>query len=115
MGQAVSDRTPEPGVPRLRFIDISPGTPEWISAHEGAMKLGQGAAQAIRNLATHDLTEPDEREALEMLAVLSYVTRLVDGAEVVKAPEPFARTLGRQTWQPPPPASLGTAWQYTST
>jgi hypothetical protein len=35
------------------------------------LKLGQGTAQAIRNPATHDLTEPTEQEALEMLAVLS--------------------------------------------
>ena len=49
------------------------------------MKLGQGAAQAIRNRSTHDLTEPDEQETLEMLAVLSYVARLVDNAKVVKS------------------------------
>ena len=83
MGQAFSTRPPEPGVPRLRFVEIPEGTPEWTSAHEGAMKLGQGAAEAIRNLSTHDLTEPDEQEALEMLAVLSYVARLVDEATVV--------------------------------
>ena len=83
MGQAFSIKPPEPGTPRLRFIEIPEGTPEWTSAHEGAMKLGQGAAQAIRNLSTHDLTEPDEQEALEMLAVLSYVARLVDKATVV--------------------------------
>ena len=83
MGKAFSTSPPEPGAPRLRFTDISEGTPEWTSAHEGAMKLGQGAAQAIRNLSTHDLTEPDEQEALEMLAVLSYVARLVERADVV--------------------------------
>jgi len=86
MGQAFSTRPPEPGAPRLRFAAIPDGTPEWTSAHEGAMKLGQGAAQAIRNPTTHDLTEPDEQEALEMLAVLSYVARLVDKADVVTAP-----------------------------
>jgi hypothetical protein len=85
MGQAFSIKPPEPGAPRLRFTSIPPGTPEWTSAHEGAMKLGQGAAQAIRNLATHDLSEPDEQEGLEMLAVLSYVARLVDKADVDEA------------------------------
>jgi hypothetical protein len=49
------------------------------------MKLGQGAAQGIRNLSTHDLGQPDEEEALEMLAVLSYVARLVDRAEALQA------------------------------
>ena len=86
MGQAFSTKTPEPGAPRLRFAFIPDGTPEWTSAHEGAMKLGQGAAQAIRNLTTHDLTEPAEQDALEMLAVLSYVARLVDKATVVNPP-----------------------------
>jgi hypothetical protein len=83
MGQAFSIRPPEPDAPRLRFTEFNEGTPEWTSAHEGAMKLGQGAAQAIRNLSTHDLSEPEEQEALEMLAVLSYVARLVDKAQVV--------------------------------
>ena len=82
MGKAFSKDPPGPGAPRLRFTAITLGTPEWNSAHEGAMKLGQGAAQAIRNLTTHDLSEPDEQEALEMLAVLSYVARLVDKADV---------------------------------
>lgn len=50
-----------------------------------AMKIGQGAAQSIRNLSTHDLTKPDEQEALEVLAVLSYAARLVDRADVVRA------------------------------
>lgn len=86
MGQAFSTKPPEPDAPRLRLPGITPSTPEWTSAHEGAMKLGQGAAQAIRNLSTHDLAEPEEQAALEMLAVLSYVARLVDGAQVETAP-----------------------------
>jgi hypothetical protein len=86
VGRAFSIKPPEPGAPRLRFMDIPEGTSEWISTHEGAMKLGQGAAQAIRNLVTHGLAEPDEQEALEMLAVLSYVARLVDKADVITEP-----------------------------
>jgi len=85
MGHAWSTRPPEAGAPRLRLAPYTQGTPEWTSAHEGAMKLGQGAAQAIRNLSTHDLAEPEEQEGLEMLAVLSYVARLVDGARVETA------------------------------
>ena len=73
VGQAFSLKPPEPGERRLRFKDIDPTEKRrWTNAHEGAMKLGQGAVQAIRNLATHDLTEPEEQEALEMLAVLSH-------------------------------------------
>ena len=52
MGQAFSTKPPESGAPKLRFTGIQEGTPDWTSAHEGAMKLGQGAARAIRNLST---------------------------------------------------------------
>jgi hypothetical protein len=92
MGQAFSDKPPDPGASRLRFTAIPEGTAEWTSAHEGAMKLGQGAAQSIRNSATHNLDEPDEQEALEMLAVLSYVARLVSAADVVTAPQQADQT-----------------------
>lgn len=85
MGQAFSVKVAEPGAPRLRFKDIPAGSAEWTSAHEGAMHLGQGCAQAIRNPSTHDLSEPEEQEALEMLAALSLVARLVDKAEVDRA------------------------------
>lgn len=41
---------------------------------------------AIRNLATHDLNEPDEQVALEQLAALSVLARWIDDAKVKTAP-----------------------------
>jgi hypothetical protein len=88
MGQAFSTKDPESGSPRLRIpgYDRATNLRDWTSAHEGAMELGQGAAQLIRNLMTHSLEAPGEQRALEMLAVLSLVARLVDEANVEQAP-----------------------------
>ena len=88
MGQAFSLKDPEPGVPRLRIpgYDRSSDEKSWVSAHEGAMRLGQGCVQSIRNITTHDLTELQEQQALEMLAALSLVARLVAGSDRTTAP-----------------------------
>lgn len=82
MGQAFTTKDPEPGAPRLRIPNYVKGSADWTSVHEGAMHLGQGAAQAIRNVSTHSTDEPDEDKALEMLATLSLVARMVDEAIV---------------------------------
>jgi hypothetical protein len=83
--QAFNLAAPEPGKPRLRFPGLQPGTDIYKSAHEGAMNLGRGCFMGIRNLATHDLTEPDHQEALEFLAALSVLARWIDAAQVVHA------------------------------
>jgi hypothetical protein len=44
------------------------------------------AAAIVRNLSTHDLTVPEEQKALEMLATLSLVARLVESATVESVP-----------------------------
>ncbi len=41
--------------------------------------------QGIRNIATHNLKEPDEQEALELLAALSVLARWIERAEVETA------------------------------
>lgn len=75
------------------------------------MKLGQGAAQRTRNPTTHDLTEPGQQEALEILAVLSYVARLVDAAEVVEAqPAPLGAEPSPATVAAASACQSGTAW-----
>jgi Protein of unknown function (Hypoth_ymh) len=61
---------------------LSTGTPDWTSQHEGAGFLGMGCAQAIRNLTTHG-AQPDEQTALEQLATLSLLARLIDKAQQV--------------------------------
>jgi hypothetical protein len=84
VGQGFSLKEPEVGSPRLRLPGYVEGSKDWINAHEGAMYLGQGCAQYVRNLITHDTAEPDEQEAFEMLANLSLVARLVDRATRVE-------------------------------
>lgn len=80
--QAFTIDAPEMGKPRLRFRGLSPGTDIYKSAHKGAMYFGRGCFMAIRNLATHDLTEPEEQVALELLAALSVMAGWIDAAEV---------------------------------
>jgi hypothetical protein len=83
--QAFSPEPAASGKPRLRLPRYPSGSKDFISAHTGAMQFGAGCMMAIRNLATHDLAEPDEQIALEQLAALSVLARWVDAAEVVTA------------------------------
>ena len=90
--QAFSTDAPKPDAPRLRFSHIDEAEEEkaWTSAHEGAMHLGMGCAQGIRNLRMHpsqDTSEQenDEQKALEQLAALSVLARWVEACEVVPA------------------------------
>jgi hypothetical protein len=83
VSQAFQTSAPSPGKPRLRLDDYPDGTPNWTSQHEGAQFFGMGCAQLIRNLATHTGSQPDEQDALEQLAALSALARLIDRAKVV--------------------------------
>jgi hypothetical protein len=74
--------------PRLRLhnIDPDPESKTWKSAHTGAASLVRGAFMGVRNLVSHPgWPKPDAPEALEMLAVLSYVAHLIDRCDVEKA------------------------------
>lgn len=86
VSEAFSSKPPEPSAPRLRFTQYAEGSDEWKSAHTGALSFGQGCMMAIRNLATHTHREPDQQQALEQLAALSVFARMIDEAEVVRAP-----------------------------
>lgn len=78
---------PTDGSPRLRLRDVAPESKTWKSAHEGAAALVRGAFLGVRNLVSHPgWPEPSADEALEMLAVLSYVAHLVDRSDTVTAP-----------------------------
>lgn len=73
-----STTDPVPGSPRLRLSDVDPSSKTWKSAHEGAAALVRGAFMGVRNLVSHPgWPAPGVAEALEMLAVLSYVAHLV--------------------------------------
>lgn len=70
---------------RLHFAELDPDGKTYTSAREGAASLIRGAMMAVRNLVSHpEWPNPSDDEALEMLAVLSYVAHLVDRAEPVK-------------------------------
>jgi len=74
---------PVEAFPRLRFRFLDPASKTWKSAHDGAGALVRGAFMGIRNLVSHSgWPEPTASEALEMLAVLSYVARLSERAEI---------------------------------
>ena len=83
ISQAFATDPPQQGKPRLRLDDYPDPSPNWTSQHEGAKFFGMGCAQLIRNLATHTGKQPDEQSALEELAALSALARLVDRAKVV--------------------------------
>ncbi len=81
VGEAFSLEPPALGRPRLRFPELTDATSErWRSAHLGAMHLGQGCFEGIRNWTAHTLEEADEQTALEYLAALSVFARWVDRA-----------------------------------
>lgn len=81
VAQAFSTEPPTAGNPRLRLLDYENPSPNWTSQHEGARFFGMGCTQLIRNLVTHG-AQSDEQTALEQLASLSLLARLIDRAKV---------------------------------
>ena len=82
-----STNDPTPGSPRLRLRDVDPASKTWKSAHEGAAALVRGAFMGVRNVVSHPgWPDPSPREAIEMLAVLSYVAHLIQRSDVVRSP-----------------------------
>lgn len=80
--QAFTLDDPKPGKPRLRLMQ-NDGSKSYTSLHRGVAAFAEGCYAAIRNPSSHDvLTELDEPEALEQLAVFSTLARWVDSAEV---------------------------------
>lgn len=71
--------------PRLHFANLDPKGKTYTSAREGAANLIRGAMMGVRNLISHpEWPDPTETEALEMLAVLSYVAHLVEKASKIE-------------------------------
>lgn len=78
-----SPTDPTSGSPRLRLRGLDPTSRTWRSAHEGAAALVRGAFMGVRNLVSHPgWPNPNVLEAIEMLAVLSYVAHLVQRSDV---------------------------------
>lgn len=73
---------PTDGSPRLHFLGYEAGSANATSLREGAKFYAMGCMQLIRNLATHDPDEFEEQDALERLAALSLLARLIDRSEV---------------------------------
>jgi hypothetical protein len=70
---------------RLHFAELDPNGKTYLSAREGTASLIRGAMLGVRNLVSHpEWQGPSETEALEMLAVLSYVAHLVDRAQRIE-------------------------------
>lgn len=81
-----STAEPAAGSPRLRLRNVDSASRTWRSAHEGAAALVRGAFLGVRNLVSHPgWPDPDQREALEMLAVLSYVAHFVNRSDPTEA------------------------------
>lgn len=76
----------KPGDRVLRFRGLVEGGETFKSRHEGAKFFGAGVMLAIRNPATHDLTQPSPNVALEYLAALSILARWIDEADVYVVP-----------------------------
>ncbi len=82
ISRCFSENPPDPQNPRLR-IRGDQNHPTTQSLQRGAGQLGLACFWAIRNPATHETDEWSEADALEKLAVLSALARMIDGAEVV--------------------------------
>ncbi|WP_217615949.1 TIGR02391 family protein [Cellulomonas sp. GbtcB1] len=79
--QAFTKTDPEPGKPRLRW----PGAPDdrdVTTMLDGLRQFAPGTNMVIRNPATHEQTELSEQVALEYLATLSVLARLLEQCEV---------------------------------
>ncbi|WP_051208286.1 TIGR02391 family protein [Propionicicella superfundia] len=80
--QAFSASSPEAGKPRLRW----PGDPvdqDVRTMNDGLRQFAPGANMVIRNPATHVDEALTEQDALERLATLSVLARLIDSCAVV--------------------------------
>lgn len=83
--QSYSDDAPQPGKARLR-PDGDDGGKTSKSVRRGVAALAEGCFAALRNPASHDsLEELPEQVALEQLAALSVLARLVDSSAVESA------------------------------
>lgn len=87
MTEALSEKPPAPGKPRLR-LPATPGRPFEEALQLGAVAYARGVFSLLRNPATNNVREVwDEQRALGALAALSVLARCLDDASVVQAEE----------------------------
>ncbi|SET33409.1 TIGR02391 family protein [Geodermatophilus poikilotrophus] len=85
MTEALSEKPPAPGKPRLR-VPATPGRPFEEALQGGTLFFARGVFSLLRNPATHNVTEEwEEQRALEALAALSVLARVLDAATVEAA------------------------------
>jgi DNA-binding CsgD family transcriptional regulator len=97
--EAFSEKSPEPGRPRLRFPMIDDDQTR-ESMTQGVSAFGAGCFQAIRNPVGHlpnEEHELTEQGALERLAALSLFARWIDQA--ILAVESAPAGLPRRQWE----------------
>lgn len=85
MNLAFSDQPPTPGHPRLRWPGPDTGQTA-KSMRFGLRSLAVGLMQTVRNPATHSTQEFAQDVALEQLAALSMLARMIEKCEIVRAP-----------------------------
>ena len=82
MTEALSPSPAVPGKPRLR-LPVTPGRPFEEALQSGALAFARGVYALLRNPATHNVTQEwGEQRALEALAALSLLARVLDDASI---------------------------------
>ncbi|MEU4803000.1 TIGR02391 family protein [Actinosynnema sp. NPDC023587] len=82
IGRCFSENPPDSSNPRLR-VKGDQSDPTIQSLQRGAGQLGFACFWAIRNPATHETGEWAENFALEQLATLSFLARIIDECDVI--------------------------------
>ncbi|WP_448642782.1 TIGR02391 family protein [Geodermatophilus sp. URMC 63] len=85
MTEALSEKPPLPGKPRLR-VPATAGRRFEEALQPGVVAYARGVFSLLRNPATHNVMEEwGEQRALEALAALSILARVLDSATVERA------------------------------
>jgi uncharacterized protein (TIGR02391 family) len=78
-GSKLMERVFNPSNPVLRFNDLADDSDR--DEQRGYMMLFSGAVAGLRNPRAHKLTQDDAERALEFIAFVSLLAKLLDGAE----------------------------------
>jgi uncharacterized protein (TIGR02391 family) len=87
-GVALMQKVFSPNSPVLRFNDLADQSER--DEQQGFMMMFSGAVASLRNPRAHKLIKDDPERALEFIAFVSLLAKLLDGAK--KAPSPASST-----------------------